>query len=106
MLCADLVEVAWEDEEHRARQATAVLEDISSVGACLQFETPVATGTRVHLYCGKEALEGKVRYCVYRDIGYLVGVQFAKGCEWSRQEFEPQHLLDVATLVRNRKRIN
>src|ERR1051325_5913301 len=93
MLCADLIEVYWEDNEHRGRETTALLEDISAAGACLQFEIPVPAGTRVHLLCGKEALEGKVRYCAYRDIGYLVGVQFALDCQWSQGDFEPAHLL-------------
>jgi PilZ domain len=103
MLCADLVEVCWEDEHHRPRETKALLEDISRAGACLEFEMPVPVGTRVHLFCGKEALEGKVRYCVYRDIGYLVGIQFDTGSEWSRRNFEPEHLLDLAKLVRGRR---
>src|SRR5579871_5604483 len=106
MLCADLVQVYWEDGEHRAHETTALLEDISPTGACLQFEVPLPAGTGVRLFCGKEALEGKVRYCVYRDIGYLVGVEFAKGCHWSRQEFEPQHLLDLTGLTHSRKKVN
>ena len=107
MLCADLVEVCWKDEENRVRKATALLEDISRAGACLQFEVAVAVGTCVHLFCGKEALEGKVRYCVYREIGYLVGVQFARGNQWSRREFEPDHLLDLEKMgYENRREAN
>jgi hypothetical protein len=41
-----------------------------------------------------------VRYCIYREIGYFVGVQFTAGSKWTRKQFEPQHLLDLERLVR------
>lgn len=111
MLCADLVEVRWQDEQHRSRQSTALLEDISRAGACLQTEMPIPTGVSLRMLCGAEHLEGTVRYCVYREIGYLVGVQFDAGSEWSRVEFEPEHLLDPEKLTQPKvaragKRVN
>ncbi len=106
MLCADLVEVCWEDEEHQPQQATAVLEDISRAGACLQFEVPLPTGTSVRIACGGEHLQATVRYCVYREIGYVVGVQFEAGSQWSPQEFHPEHMLDPLRLTRPGKKPN
>jgi hypothetical protein len=40
-----------------------------------------------------------VRYCVYRDIGYFLGVEFEPGFRWSVRMFRPQHLLDPRRLV-------
>ena len=99
MLCADLVEVRWKDPSDRPCQATALLEDISKCGMCLQFEIPVAVGTQVIIHCPGEKLSGTVRYCLYREIGYFVGVELSESSYWSRQQFEPQHLLDLQDLV-------
>jgi hypothetical protein len=99
MLCADMVEVHWSQRGARKQRATALLEDISSSGACLQFETPMPLGTQVRLNCSGEHFTGAVRYCIYREIGYFVGVQFTAGSKWTRKQFEPQHLLDLERLV-------
>jgi hypothetical protein len=99
MLCADMVEVCWKEHSGRKYRSTALLEDISRSGMCLQFEAPVAVGTLVHIHAPGEKLAGTVRYCVYREIGYFVGVELEKSSRWSRQQFEPQHLLDLQDLV-------
>jgi hypothetical protein len=99
LLCADMVDVAWEDRLGRPRRATALLEDISESGACLQFEVAVPLGTELHIACTQGDLTGTVRYCLYREIGYFVGVQFADNTRWSRQDYEPQHLLDLERLM-------
>lgn len=103
LLCADMVDVSWDDRLNRHRRATALLEDISRNGACLQFEMPVPLGTSLRIACAQGELEGIVRYCSYREIGYFVGVQFASSNQWSRQQFEPQHLLDLERLIASRK---
>lgn len=97
-----MVEVSWSDGAGRARRATALLEDIARSGACLQFEYPLPVGTEVHIRCSSETLEGNVRYCVYREIGYFVGVKFSPGFQWSRQQYEPQHLLDLEEMMKKR----
>ncbi len=99
MLCADMVEVSWKERSGRPCKSTALLEDISRSGMCLQFEIPVSIGTRVHVRCPGEKLAGTVRYCVYREIGYFVGVELAPSSRWSRRQYEPQHLLDLEELV-------
>ena len=99
MLCADMVEVCWKEHSGRKYRSTALLEDISRSGMCLQFEAPVAIGTHVDIQAPGEKLAGTVRYCVYREIGYFVGVELEESSRWSRQEFEPQHLLDLQELV-------
>lgn len=99
MLCADMVQVCWKEPTGRKYKATALLEDISRSGMCLQFEVPVAVGTEVQIHCPGEKLAGLVRYCVYREIGYFVGVELGESSHWSRAEYEPQHLLDLEKLV-------
>ncbi len=99
MLCADMVEVCWKDTAGRDCTSTALLEDISRSGMCLQFEIPVALGIKVCVDCPGEKLDGVVRYCVYREIGYFVGIELAASSRWSREHFEPQHLLDLEELV-------
>jgi hypothetical protein len=99
MLCADMVEVRWQEPAGRKLKSTALLEDISPSGMCLQFEVPLPLGTHVHVYCPGDKLTGIVRYCVYREIGYFVGVELEPAHRWSRRQFEPQHLLDLQDLV-------
>lgn len=99
MLCADLVNVQWTDEEGRTQRAVANLEDISLKGACLQLERPIPLNTLLRIRYPKGQLLGYVRYCVYREIGYFMGVQFETGSNWSRKLFRPQHLFDPQRLA-------
>jgi len=99
LLCADLIDVRWKDKTGRQRKAVANLEDISLSGACLQTDNPIPLEASVHILYRKGELEGRVRYCVYREIGYFIGVEFQPGNRWSQRLFRPQHLLDPRRLV-------
>jgi len=99
MLCADVVEASWRDRDGSNRQATALLEDISRNGACLQFEQRVPLGAPMRVVCKRLELEGRVRYCVYRETGYFTDLEFDPGSHWSVRKFRPRHLLDPAKLV-------
>jgi len=99
MLCADLIEVRWKDRHGRVKSLMANLEDISASGACLQVETPVPEQTVVRFDIPKAELEGRVRYCVFRETGYFLGVQFEPGFRWERRQFRPKHLLDPRRLM-------
>lgn len=99
LLCADLVDVQWKDQAGRTRRSVANLEDISLSGACLQVEQPVALGTKYKINYPKGILTGKVKYCVFREIGYFLGIEFEPGTRWSRDDFQPQHLLDPRKLA-------
>jgi hypothetical protein len=99
LLCADLVEVEWKDKSGRMRKVTANLEDISSSGACLQLDVAVPLHTRVRIAAPRGEMEGVIRYCVYREIGYFLGVQFGEGVRWSQRTFKPQHLFDPRRLA-------
>jgi len=111
MLCADMVDVCWTGPKGRKRRLPALLEDISARGACLQFETDMPLGVEVTIEHGKIRMLGTIRYCVYREIGYFVGIEFHEGSEWSRSQFTPEHMLDLEQLVlrsagRSPKRMN
>jgi hypothetical protein len=105
MLCADVVEACWTDKDGETQRANALLEDISPSGACLQLETPVPTGVNLRWGVSKQEFAGEVRYCLYREIGYFVGVEFDPRSKWSKKAFKPQHLLDLERLVTTRKKI-
>jgi len=99
MLCADLVDIQWKDKSGKTRRAVANLEDISLSGACVQVDAPVPLETKLKISYPKGELRGRVCYCVYREIGYFLGVEFEPGFRWSMRQFRPQHLLDPRRLV-------
>lgn len=99
LLCADLVDVQWRDPTGRLRRSVANLEDISLSGACLQVDRPVPLGTKFRIAYPSGKLNGKVKYCVFREIGYFLGIEFEPGSEWSQRSYRPQHLLDPRRLV-------
>jgi hypothetical protein len=99
LLCADLVDVQWKDPSGRLRRSVANLEDISLSGACLQVDRPVPLGTKFRITYPNGLLNGKVKYCVFREIGYFLGIEFEPGSLWSQRSYRPQHLLDPRRLV-------
>jgi hypothetical protein len=99
MLCADLVDVRWKDKAGRTRRTVANLEDISLSGACVQVDIPIPLQTMLQISYPKGELQGRVCYCVYREIGYFLGIEFEPGFRWSIRQFKPQHLLDPRRLV-------
>ena len=101
MLCADLVDLRWKDQQGKTRRQIANLEDISLSGACIQLERPIPLGTKVRIMYPKGELLGIIRYCVFREIGYFLGVEFEPDCRWSLRQFKPQHMLDPRRLTRN-----
>jgi hypothetical protein len=103
MLCADLVDVEWTDKTGRTRKTVANLEDISLSGACLQLDIAIPHHTNLRISYPKGKLVGRVRYCVFREIGYFLGVQFEPGSKWFQQNFEPLHLLDPRRLTTRRQ---
>lgn len=98
MLCADLVRIEWKDHAGNVREATAILEDISHSGACLQTDEALPVETLVQVRRGRKILEGRVSYCIYRDIGYFAGITFTAAQKWSESVFRPKHLIDPGKL--------
>jgi hypothetical protein len=99
-MCADMVDVRWtEGTNGKSRRATALLEDISASGACLQLEIPVPVGAEMRWESPNHQFVGRVRYCTYREIGYFAGVEFDAGARWSKEAYKPRHLLDLKRLL-------
>jgi hypothetical protein len=99
MLCADIVDVHWEDHETgRTRRTTANLDDISCFGACLLVDLAIPVKTPLRIAHPSGELTGKVAYCVLREVGYVTGVEFDPGCRWSQENYQPKHLYDPRRL--------
>ena len=94
-----MVALSWKDKGGRARKTVVNLEDISLSGACVQLDAPIPLGTQVRIVYDKGELSGFVKYCVFREIGYFLGIEFDAGSRWSQKHFKPQHLLDPRRLV-------
>jgi hypothetical protein len=103
VLCSQLVAVKWTDGG-LAQDCLAVLKDISTSGACLQSEQPIPIKTPVRVAYGEGHFSGTVRYCVFRTVGYLLGIQFEADTRWSDARFRPQHLTDVRDMWNQRAR--
>jgi hypothetical protein len=104
MLCADMLEVRWKSGGGRTQRVTALLEDISTSGACLQLEDYIPLDAEIWWECPGQEFSGHVRYCVYREIGYFAGVEFEGSSKWSKKSFEPRHMLDPRKLLAKAKK--
>ena len=102
LMCADMVAIEWTDDSGIEQKATALLDDISVSGACLNLDAPLPLGTGVVIEYREGRLEGSVCYCFFRDIGYYVGVHFKPASRWSLQRYRPKHLLDLKQLLTRR----
>ena len=98
LMCADLVNIDLTDKTGRPKRTVANLEDISLSGACIQVDQPVLLGTLIRIEHPNGMLLGHVRYCVYREIGYFLGIEFDEGSRWSMGEYRPQHLFNPNSL--------
>jgi hypothetical protein len=98
LLCSELIEVVWTDAQGAPCRRIANLEDISSNGICLQSEISIPEAAQVTIRYQGGALSGTVRYCDYRQFGYLIGVSLEGDSGWDAQRLHPQHLVDPSTL--------
>ena len=103
-LCAELVKIGWPEGDGGSQTTSAVLEDISTHGACLQTEVPVPLGVEAFIQHQTWIIRCRVAYCLFREIGYFVGVTFEDGAKWSQEEFEPRHLLNLTKLAGHARR--
>src|SRR5689334_8456439 len=99
LLCAELVEVIWQDSSGREKRRIGNLEDICANGICVQLETPLDPGTPIRMLYQNGELVGIVRYTLYRDEGYFVGIELEGDSQWSAAEFIPEHLLNPEDLL-------
>ncbi len=98
-MCADMVEIHWRDDRGKNHSQTALLEDISSSGACLQVERALPAGVIVRWNCPNQRFVGRVQHCAFREIGYFAGVRFSPDTPWSEETYRPRHLLDFETFI-------
>jgi hypothetical protein len=106
MLCADLVKIEWQERAGAPdgrglvspRTVVANLEDISASGACLQIDTDIPPQTVVTIRHENGDFQGRVKYCVFKEIGYFLGLEFDAGYRWNARQFKPMHLLDPRRL--------
>ena len=98
-LCADLVRVDWLEGEDDFRTTEAVLEDISTQGACVEMEDDIKLGTLMMLTIDDKAFCGHVSHCNFRDYGYFVGVRFSEDTPWSSGLVAPKHLTNLCALA-------
>lgn len=66
------------------------------------MEVAIPLQTVVSISYATGVLTGIVRYCVYREIGYFLGIQFEDGVRWSQRSFRPMHLFDPRRLITRR----
>jgi PilZ domain len=92
-LCADLLKIRWTDESGSGHREVATLEDISPTGACLKIENAIPVGTKLTILYPNGSYQGRVKHCDPQMDWYFVGVEFAPGYRWSKEQFEPAHLL-------------
>jgi hypothetical protein len=92
-LCADLLKIRWTDASGSGHREFATLEDISPTGACLKVEKAIPVGTTLTILYPAGTYQGQVKHCDPQMEWYFVGVEFAPGYRWSREQFEPAHLL-------------
>ena len=98
-LCSELVWARWTDPSGREREETVNLEEIWTSGATLGFETPISEATALRFEGKGKEYRGRVTGCRADFIGYLVEVEFAPDCQWTRELYEPDHFFDPQSLA-------
>jgi len=98
-MCADLVRVSCDCCPDGPQTLEAILEDICAVGACVQVERELPVGAAITLAIGEARYSGHISYCVFRDYGYFAGIRFSEDTEWSSDQIEPRHLINLEGLT-------
>jgi hypothetical protein len=99
MLTGERVQVQWKDQLGQTLEVVANLEDISLSGACIQLDRPIPLRTALRLTYQKTELTGTVRHCVLREIGYVLGIEFDPGSQWSARNPRVQQEVHPRTRV-------
>ena len=91
-LCSHLVEIRWLDSQGAAHAIPGLLEDVSREGAAIAVEQPIEAGTMVELITPGLQGRAEVRYCRPREQDFHLGLEFAGGCRWEPELWQPDHL--------------
>jgi hypothetical protein len=100
-LCSDLVQLLWLDANGARRREICILENLSLAGVGLFMGVAVTEGTAVQLVANDLQLSGLVKLCLFRENGYVVGLELDSNSKWAQEpgsDFIPEHLLDVSLL--------
>lgn len=100
LLCSDLADVYTADGKSWKPRGTAVVEDVSQSGVCIQLHEPLPNETVVRLCYPAGELKARVCYCAYRDSGYFIGLKLDTLSRWSFAMHRTRHLLDPRNLLR------
>lgn len=92
-MCSDLAEVSFQDQTGRRICDIGVIEDVGSYGISISMNLPVPVDSDVEVQIKDFRTRARVRYCNLTDYSFQVGLEFAAGYEWSREKWEPDHLL-------------
>lgn len=101
LLCSDLVQVQWTDAKGTPYREIAILENLSLTGVGLFTGVAIAEGTVLRIGFNDVQLSGCVRACVFRENGYIVGLELDSDSKWAQsagRQIFPEHLLDVSLL--------
>lgn len=100
-LCSDLVQLLWLDPNGQRRREVVILENLSLAGVGLFTGVSVPAGTEVQLLANDLQLVGHIKHCIFRENGYIVGLELNPDSKWAQQPgstYLPEHLLDVSAL--------
>ena len=101
LLCSDLVQVQWVNSSGERFYEIAILENLSLAGVGLFTGVPLAIEAEVHIKGNNTELVGRVKQCVFRENGYVVGLELDEASKLAQKpgnHFVPEHLLDVSLL--------
>jgi hypothetical protein len=101
LLCSDLVQLLWTDARGAKHREIVILENLSITGVGLFMGVEVPKGTPVQLIANDLQLNGRIQHCVFRENGYIVGLELDSDSQWAQEpgsEFLPEHLLDLSLL--------
>ena len=80
---ADTVSLSWTDQAGQKQHIPADLADISRSGVSVRSQRAVRVGVALFLGYQDQKLAGKVTHCVSAASGYLLGIEFEDGYQWS-----------------------
>jgi hypothetical protein len=95
------VQLVWREPCGKSHREIVILENLSLAGVGLFMGVAVAEGTQVQLVANDLLLAGRVTHCLFRENGFIVGLELDPDSRWAQQrgrEFLPEHLLDVSLL--------
>jgi len=98
--CSQLVALTDKSTDAEAN-AAANLEEIWHNGAVLEAESQVAKGAEIELRCGPAFFAGRVVEVESHEFGWRLEVEFFAETPWRREEFQPEHLVDLSKLWKN-----